>query len=65
LAIRSERDGDVAYYGRFAFRPARDLGVLAPDPGWGDALQALELPAYRPVEGPLVDPPEFEETGTL
>src|SRR5437763_9321219 len=28
----------------------------------GDALQAVELPAYRPVEGEIVSPPEFQET---
>ena len=57
--------GSSSYYQRFGFRPAREFGIRGPDPSWGDALQALGLPAYRPVEGELVYPPEFEETGTL
>ena len=35
--------GDPAYYSRFGFGPASDLGVLAPDPQWGDFFQALAL----------------------
>jgi putative acetyltransferase len=57
--------GSPAFYGRFGFRPARELGITGPDPSWGDALQALELPAYRPVAGQIVYPREFEESGTL
>lgn len=34
--------GDPAYYGRFGFRPARELG-LHDEYGGGDAFQALEL----------------------
>lgn len=35
--------GDPAYYSRFGFRPAGELGVAAPDPQWGDYFQALTL----------------------
>jgi putative acetyltransferase len=38
--------GDPGYYRRFGFRPAADLGVLAPDPTWGDYFQALPLTAW-------------------
>lgn len=37
--------GDPAFYGRFGFRPAAEVGVAAPDPGWGDYFQALVLAA--------------------
>lgn len=35
--------GAPQYYGRFGFRPARELGVVSPDPDWGDAFQARRL----------------------
>ncbi len=35
--------GDPAYYSRFGFRPAAELGVDSPDPAWGDYFQALAL----------------------
>lgn len=35
--------GDPAYYRRFDFRPAADLGVAAPEPGWGAFFQARWL----------------------
>ena len=38
--------GAPEYYGRFGFRPARELGVLSPEPEWGDAFQARPLSAY-------------------
>lgn len=31
--------GSPRYYGRFGFRPAPQLGVAAPDAGWGDAFK--------------------------
>jgi len=46
--------GDPAYYSRFGFGPASDLGVLSPDPQWGDFFQARAL-------GPATDVP----TGTF
>lgn len=38
--------GAPEYYGRFGFRPAQELGVMAPEPEWGDAFQARPLTAY-------------------
>ncbi len=35
--------GAPAYYGRFGFRPADELGVAAPDPRWGGHFQARRL----------------------
>jgi len=40
--------GAPAYYGRFGFRPATELGVVSPEPDWGDAFQARPLTAYTP-----------------
>jgi putative acetyltransferase len=42
--------GDPAYYSRFGFGPASALGVLSPDPQWGDFFQARAL-------GPAADVP--------
>jgi putative acetyltransferase len=39
--------GAPQYYSRFGFRPARELGVIPPEPEWGDAFQARPLTAYR------------------
>jgi putative acetyltransferase len=41
--------GSPQYYGRFGFRPARELGVIPPEPSWGDAFQARALTAYSPA----------------
>ncbi len=38
--------GAPQYYSRFGFRPATELGVIAPEPEWGDAFQARPLTAY-------------------
>ena len=35
--------GDPAFYGRFGFVPASELGIAAPDPGWGRHFQARAL----------------------
>ena len=40
--------GDPAYYGRFGFAAAADLGVAAPDPAWGAYFQARALAAATP-----------------
>ncbi|MBM7832296.1 putative N-acetyltransferase YhbS [Agromyces cerinus] len=37
--------GDPAYYGRFGFVPGAELGILAPDPAWGEYFQAIHLAA--------------------
>jgi putative acetyltransferase len=39
--------GAPQYYSRFGFRPAVELGVISPEPAWGDAFQARPLTAYR------------------
>lgn len=44
VALVGHRD----YYPRFGFVPASQLGVLAPDPAWGDHFQARALTAWRP-----------------
>jgi putative acetyltransferase len=41
--------GSRHYYSRFGFRPARELGVISPEPKWGDAFQARSLTAYTPA----------------
>ena len=38
--------GAPQYYSRFGFRPAKELGVIAPEPQWGVAFQARPLTAY-------------------
>jgi putative acetyltransferase len=38
--------GAPRYYGRFGFRPAEELGVIPPEPDWGDGFQARPLTAY-------------------
>jgi putative acetyltransferase len=52
--------GSPEYYGRFGFRPAVELGVMPPEPGWGDAFQARALRAYTPsLAGPFAYAPAF------
>ena len=41
--------GAPQYYSRFGFRPAQELGVLSPEPRWGEAFQARPLTAYSPA----------------
>jgi putative acetyltransferase len=41
--------GSPQYYSRFGFRPAQELGVISPEPGWGEAFQARPLNAYSPA----------------
>ena len=41
--------GSPRYYSRFGFRPARELGVISPEPKWGEAFQARPLTAYTPA----------------
>lgn len=40
--------GSPDYYARFGFRPAEQLGIQSPVPGWGDHFQVLPLSAYDP-----------------
>ena len=39
--------GDPAFYGRFGFVPASDLGITAPDPAWGHHFQVRTMVAYE------------------
>jgi putative acetyltransferase len=41
--------GDPAYYGRFGFGAAADLGVVAPEPEWGRHFQVRVL--HEPLRG--------------
>ena len=46
--------GHTAYYPRFGFVPAADLGIEAPDPTWGAHFQARPLTAHTPsLRGPF------------
>ena len=38
--------GAPQYYSRFGFRPAKEFGVISPQPDWGDGFQARPLTAY-------------------
>jgi putative acetyltransferase len=40
--------GSPRYYGRFGFVPASTLGIVAPEPAWGDDFQARALAGYDP-----------------
>jgi putative acetyltransferase len=52
--------GAPQYYVRFGFRPARELGVLSPEPDWGDAFQVRPLGAYTgSIAGPFEYAPAF------
>jgi putative acetyltransferase len=52
--------GAPQYYSRFGFRPAKELGVIPPEPEWGDAFQARPLTAYTSlVAGPFQYAPAF------
>ncbi|MFS8200438.1 GNAT family N-acetyltransferase [Streptomyces sp. CWNU-52B] len=41
--------GSPAYYGRYGFRPGTELGILPPDPSWGEYFQVRTLTAYEPT----------------
>jgi putative acetyltransferase len=46
--------GDPNYYRRFGFAAARELGVEAPEPAWGEHFQARPLTTYDPaLTGPF------------
>jgi putative acetyltransferase len=52
--------GSPEYYSRFGFRPAEELGVIPPEPKWGEAFQARPLTAYSPaVAGSFQYAPAF------
>jgi putative acetyltransferase len=43
--------GEPAYYGRFGFVAAAELGVAPPDPAWGPYFQVLPLTGRAPAGG--------------
>ncbi|MCY1144462.1 N-acetyltransferase [Actinoplanes sp. Pm04-4] len=43
--------GEPAFYRRFGFVPARSMGILAPDPSWGDYFQVRPLTHYDGTTG--------------
>jgi putative acetyltransferase len=43
--------GEPAYYRRFGFAPAASIGVIAPEPGWGDYFQVRTLTSYAGQSG--------------
>lgn len=43
--------GHLDYYPQFGFRPASSLGVLAPNPRWGEHFQARPLSTWTPALG--------------
>jgi putative acetyltransferase len=55
--------GEPAFYGRFGFRPAAELGITAPDPSWGSYFQARTLSGSRDVAGAFRYAEAFAELG--
>lgn len=52
--------GAPQYYSRFGFRPAKELGVIPPEPEWGEGFQARPLTAYtESVAGQFQYAPAF------
>lgn len=43
--------GEPAYYRRFGFRTATDLGITPPEPAWGAYFQVRTLAAYSALRG--------------
>jgi putative acetyltransferase len=55
--------GAPGYYARFAFRPAVELGIVPPEPEWGNAFQARPLRAYAPsITGEFRYAPAFSSS---
>lgn len=59
--------GHTGYYPRFGFGPAAAVGIVAPDPTWGDHFQARLLTAADgsgpPVRGPFRYAAPFDDLG--
>lgn len=52
--------GNPGYYRRFGFLPAQTLGVLPPDPGWGEYFQIRPLTSWdATLRGPFSYAPAF------
>ncbi|GAB1818118.1 GNAT family N-acetyltransferase [Herbidospora sp. RD11066] len=43
--------GNPAYYCRYGFRTASDLGIISPDPQWGEHFQVRVLTSYTGQKG--------------
>lgn len=43
--------GEPGYYRRFGFVPAQSVGVIAPDPAWGDYFQVRTLTGHSGETG--------------
>jgi len=52
--------GEPAYYGRFGFVAATDVGIIPPDPGWGGYFQVL-VTGSRPSTGTFRYAAPFDE----
>jgi putative acetyltransferase len=60
-------EGSPAYYPRFGFRRADELGITIDLPDWAPAEAAMVLPLsgyYPAVRGKLEYPPAFIATGS-
>jgi putative acetyltransferase len=53
--------GDPAYYARFGFVPAANLGISAPDPDWQTFLQVRPLGHHAGIAGIFEYPAPFYE----
>lgn len=52
--------GDPVYYARFGFAPAKDLGIIPPEPQWGHHFQVRTLTSYTPfLHGTFAYPEPF------
>jgi putative acetyltransferase len=56
--------GDPAYYSRFGFVPAADLGIHPPEMSWGVHFQVLRLDAWTDsITGSFRYATPFDEIG--
>ena len=52
--------GEPAFYARFGFRPAREVGIVSPERAWGDYFQIRVLTAGAGPTGRFRYAPPFE-----
>ena len=53
--------GDYGYYRRFGFVPASAVGIISPEPSWGDYFQVLVIDERRAPRGEFVYPTPFRD----
>jgi putative acetyltransferase len=54
--------GEPAFYSRFGFLRSTDVGIAAPDPGWGPYFQVRLLTSYDPaITGAFRYAPPFDD----